>query len=81
MSERRREPRVGIYKRGVIKFGATGTELPCTVVDLTSSGAGLSVGTTFGLPQVFQLAIDGETETRHCRVVWTDIKKLGVSFE
>jgi len=81
MFERRREPRVGIYKRGRIKFGATGTELPCTVLDLTLSGAGLSVGSTFGLPQVFQLAIDGEAGTRHCRVIWTDNKKLGVSFE
>lgn len=81
MFERRRESRVGIYKRGIIKFGAAGTGLPCTVVDLTPSGAGLSVGSTFGLPQIFQLAIDGEFGVRYCRVVWTDNKKLGVSFE
>jgi PilZ domain len=81
MIERRREGRVSIYKRGVIKFGSAGTELPCTVNDLTPRGAGLSVGSTFGLPQVFQLAIDGEAGTRHCRVIWTDGKKLGVSFE
>jgi hypothetical protein len=81
MIERRREGRVFIYKRGVIKFGSAGTELPCTVNDLTPRGAGLSVGSTFGLPQVFQLAIDGEAGTRHCRVIWTDGKKLGVSFE
>jgi hypothetical protein len=27
------------------------------------------------------LAIDGEAAARHCRVVWTEGKKLGVSFE
>jgi hypothetical protein len=27
------------------------------------------------------LLIDGETYTRHCRVVWTDGKRLGVQFE
>jgi hypothetical protein len=50
------------------------------VLDLTPQGAGLSVGTTFGVPQVFQLMVDGEKASRHCRVVWTDDKKLGVSF-
>ena len=81
MFERRREPRPPIYKRGFIKFGAAGRDLPCTVNDLTRSGAGLSVGSTFGVPQVFQLAIDGESSPRHCRVVWVDGKKLGVAFE
>jgi hypothetical protein len=79
--DRRRELRVITYKRGVIKFGASGTEVTCRVVDQTAGGAGLSVASTFGLPQVFRLAIDGESATRHCRVVWTDNKKLGVSFE
>ncbi|MGH6684516.1 MAG: PilZ domain-containing protein [Pseudolabrys sp.] len=81
MSERRQDPRVPTSKRGFIKFGAAGTEMPCSVNDLTSNGAGLSVSTSFGVPRVFQLAIDGETGARHCRVIWTDGKKLGVSFE
>jgi hypothetical protein len=80
MFERRREFRTRTNLRGAIKFGATGKELPCTVLDLTPQGAGLSVGTTFGVPQVFQLMVDGEKASRHCRVVWTDDKKLGVSF-
>jgi hypothetical protein len=44
-------------------------------------GAGLHVATTFGLPKVFRLTVDGETQTRHCRVVWTDGKRVGVSFD
>ena len=80
-TERRREGRVSTNKRGLIRFGAAGTEMPCTVNDLTERGAGLSVGSTFGLPQVFRLTIDGEAGTRHCRVIWTDGKRLGVSFE
>jgi len=79
--ERRRESRVATFKRGVIRFGANGMELPCRVVDQTQGGAGLSVSSTFGLPQVFRLAIEGEPGTRHCRVIWTDFRKLGVSFE
>ena len=81
MFERRRDLRPPIYKRGFIRFGPAGKDLPCTVNDLTPGGAGLSVGTTFGMPRVFQLAIDGETGARHCRVIWIDGKKLGVTFE
>lgn len=79
MLERRQERRIATSKRGLIKFGAA--EQICSVNDLTPSGAGLSVFSNFGVPRVFQLAIDGEAATRHCRVVWTEGKKLGVSFE
>lgn len=81
MTERRSDTRVSAHRRGVIKFGPAGQELTCNVEDLTSAGAGLHVATTFGLPRVFQLAIDGEIGTKHCRVVWTDGKRIGVSFE
>jgi len=81
MLERRQESRISVFKRGVIKFGAAGTESICSVHDLTPRGAGLSVISSFGVPRVFQLAIDGEAATRHCKVIWTDGKKLGVSFE
>ncbi len=55
--------------------------MACAIDDLTDRGAGLRVGTAFGLPQVFRLTIDGETMPRHCRVIWSDGKKLGVTFE
>jgi len=81
MLERRREIRASTNRRGAIRFGASGQEMPCTITDLTTQGAGLSLGTTFGVPRVFQLTIDGEKSNRHCRVVWADGRKLGVSFE
>ncbi len=81
MSERRRDDRASTSTRGVIKFGAAGQEMPCAIDDLTARGAGLRVGTVFGLPQVFRLTIDGEAMARHCRVIWSDGKKLGVTFE
>lgn len=81
MLDRRKDSRTSSHTRGVIKFGPAGQELPCAVEDLTTAGAGLRVATTFGLPKVFRLTVDGEIETRHCRVIWTDGKNLGVSFE
>jgi hypothetical protein len=81
MSERRRDDRASTSIRAVIKFGPAGQEMPCAIDDLTTRGAGLRVGTAFGLPRVFRLTTDGEVMTRHCRVIWSDGKKLGVSFE
>lgn len=81
MLDLRREIRAPVNLRGLIKYGAAGQKLPCTVTDLTRHGAGLSLSTTFGVPRVFQLAIDGEKSDRHCKVIWTNGKKLGVSFD
>jgi hypothetical protein len=81
MHDQRREARVPQNKVGVIRFGAARHELPCIIIDLTPRGAGIVLGSTFGVPQVFQLKIDGETEVKHCRVSWAQGSKLGVSFE
>ena len=81
LNERRQDGRLSTHRRGIIKFGPAGQELSCTVEDLTSTGAGLQVASTFGLPRVFRLTIDGEVGSKHCRVVWMDGKKVGVSFE
>ena len=81
MFERTQDHRNSASKRGRIKFGAAGSGLVCSVNDLTPRSVGLSVISSFGIPRLFQLAIDGEAGTRHCKVIWTDGKKLGVSFE
>ena len=78
--ERRSERRAAVNTVGEIMFGAAGHTVPCTVLDLTANGAGLSVPSTFGVPPVFQLKVKGETMARHCRVVWAKGGKLGVSF-
>jgi hypothetical protein len=76
----RTEMRVPVSKTGFIRFGAAGHELPCAVTDLTPNGASITLGSAFGIPQVFQLTINGETEVKHCRVRWAQGSKLGVSF-
>ncbi len=81
MLDRRKDTPSPTHLLGIIKFGAAGQQMSCSVDNLTESGAGLHVGTTFGLPKVFRLTVDGEAQTRYCRVVWTDGKRLGVSFE
>jgi hypothetical protein len=81
MHDRRREFRTSVNKVGTIKFGPSKYQLPCTVIDLTPRGAGLIVASAFGVPKVFQLTVNGETGAKHCQVIWSEGRKLGVSFE
>ena len=81
MQNGRREDRVPQNKIGVIKFGAAGYQRPCAVVDLTSHGAGITIASAFGVPNVFQLTINGEKEARQCRIIWAQGRTLGVTFE
>jgi hypothetical protein len=53
----------------------------CTVIDISVSGAGLWVGSTFGIPDNFDLFIDGDLTKRACRVMWKEQHKLGVQFK
>jgi hypothetical protein len=53
----------------------------CTVIDITVAGAGLWFGSTFGVPDKFDLLIDGHSMKRPCRVVWKEPHKIGVQFK
>jgi hypothetical protein len=77
----RKETRVPLNKTGIIRFGAAGHELLCVITDLTPRGAGITLGSAFGIPQTFQMKSNGEPEVKHCRVCWVQGSKLGVSFE
>jgi hypothetical protein len=54
------------------------TAIACTVRDLSSRGAKVEVATVVGIPDAFELRVDGQT--RPCRVVWRRLKQLGVAF-
>lgn len=81
MIDRRSEPRQPTHLRGLARYGASSHEKPCSVSDLSTRGAGLNFASTFGIPNQFSLLIDGEKQARHCRVVWSDGRRLGVQFE
>lgn len=79
--EHRRKVRRPAHLRGLIKYGPPAKDRPCTVHDLSSQGAGLSVISAFGLPQSFWLNLDGEHNDRYCEVMWVDGNRLGVLFQ
>ena len=81
VDDARKETRAPLNKTGTIRFGAAGHELGCIVTDLTPRGAGITLVSAFGIPRTFQMKINGEPEVKHCRVIWVQGSKLGVSFE
>jgi hypothetical protein len=53
----------------------------CTLQDLTSHGAQLTVASTFQLPDTFELTFEHGRSRRPCRVVWRTANRFGVAFE
>lgn len=82
MNERRGVGRTRIRHNAEIVVTLRGaTTLPCTLQDLTSTGACLTLAGTHQVPDTFELTFDRGRSHRPCRVKWRDGDKLGVSFE
>jgi hypothetical protein len=54
-------------------------DVPCTIRNLSATGACLQVQTTVGIPAVFDFSIAGEP-VRTCKTVWRDDTQIGVMF-
>jgi diguanylate cyclase (GGDEF)-like protein len=78
LEQRRSEHRQRTLRSGKIIFNNRQSVIDCIVRNLSDSGTCLQVNTTAGLPKSFELVIDGESASRHCRVVWQSETRLGV---
>ena len=67
-----------MLKSGKIFLGSR--SVPCTVRNLSATGACLQVQTTYGIPATFKLAIADE-QRRACKIAWFNDTKLGVQFQ
>ncbi len=75
-NERRAGARRRVLKSGAIEFGSEA--IPCTVRNLSSSGACIEVNSPLWFPERFVLAVDGE---RHaCHVIWKRERRIGLGF-
>jgi hypothetical protein len=54
--------------------------VPCTVRDLSATGARLRLDTSVGAPDSFLLVIDMEGMEADCTVVWRKASEIGVKF-
>ena len=77
--ERRSVARTRILKRGFIVLSERAPRLECTVRSISERGATLQVSTTLGLPQNFDLVVDGAR--RRCRSQWRTDNRMGVVFD
>lgn len=80
IEERRALQRTHVSRRAKIIVRCDLPVIDCTVQDITGAGARLKLAATSGLPERFDLTLDGRTH-RHCRVVWRTADTFGVSFE
>jgi hypothetical protein len=77
--EHRRAQRFRVFKAGTIEF--SGNAIPCTIRNLSASGAALEVNSPLWFPDRFTLAIASDSSQRTCHIVWRKEKRIGVAFE
>jgi hypothetical protein len=78
-TENRHTQRRTTLKGGRIVFNAGRSTINCTVRNLSSKGAKLQVSSVVGIPDTFDLMLDGHAR-QPCRVAWRTLKELGVEF-
>jgi len=78
-SEKRSVQRRSTLKGGKIVFNAGRSTIDCTVRNLSSTGAKLTVTSVVGIPDTFDLVLDGNSK-QPCRIKWRRLKEIGVEF-
>ena len=78
MNEKRVTQRRRVLRSAYIVISDKAPKIECAVRNFSEAGAALEVSTTFGIPNSFDIIIDGER--RHCRSVWRTNIKMGVAF-
>jgi hypothetical protein len=79
VNNKRNAPRQRVLKGAFIILSDKAPKLQCTIRNLSATGAALQVSTTYGLPPIFDLIIDGVR--RRCHSQWRTDTKIGVLFE
>jgi PilZ domain len=79
MDKPRIAPRKRVLKGGTIEF--SGESIPCTVRNISASGAALEVTTVLWFPDRFTLGVESDGLRRPCHIVWRKEKRIGVAFE
>ncbi len=80
MTENRNIARRRVLKAGKIAFNQAGI-IDCTVRNISETGACLQVASPLGIPESFNLILNGEPAPKPCRVVWRKEKQIGVEFQ
>lgn len=79
MSERRIDLRQRTLKAGTIVYNNASSVFDCTVRNLSKTGACLIVASPRGVPEEFDLLMEGARH--HCTVSWRRADRIGVKFQ
>ena len=80
MVETRAAPRHRVMKPAKIEYG--GMKTPCTIRDLSVTGAALEISELNGkVPATFNLILPQEKLKLSCHVVWRREFRIGVAFD
>jgi hypothetical protein len=78
--ETRVAPRRRVLKSGIIAFNDRYSALPCTVRNLSATGAHLRAEGSINAPNTFELLIELDGFEANCEVLWRKDKDIGVRF-
>jgi hypothetical protein len=77
--ENRRTQRRTTLKGARIVFNGGRSTIDCAVRNLSGKGAKLQVSSVVGIPDTFDLILDGHAH-QPCHVIWRRLKEMGVEF-
>ena len=78
LAEQRRHLRKQVFIAAQIVFSGTAPTLECTARDLSVQGVRLRLSTTYGIPDRFDVIIDGKRKP--ARSIWRTCTEIGVIF-
>lgn len=79
-AERRAHPRRAVVRPAIVKL-AQGREVPCTLRNISCTGAMIALESAFTLPRLFVLDLSGNILVqRPCELVWQRERVAGVKF-
>ena len=77
-SQKRQAPRSRVFKAGTIEF--SGSVIPCTIRNLSASGAAIEVRTPLWFPDRFTLGITSDGTRKACHIVRRSEGRIGLAF-
>ena len=78
MIEKRAAQRFKVLKGGIVAIDSG--SIPCTVRNMSSTGAAVEFAQRVDLPPTFTLRIERDRFTRRARPVWQDKRRVGMAF-
>jgi PilZ domain len=80
MIERRKVIRSDVATVASVFFGARGSVMRCTALNLSSHGGKIALDRLYALPRRFLLSFDNFNSAQNCRLVWSKGNFVGVQF-